>query len=180
MKTIKHSILTLLSLVLLGTQSLSAGNGGDGDSTLAPYPINSNGPFALGIRTIGTTGLTFKQYNGTKAFEGILGFGNNSFSITALAERYSNDMEVDNLSLYYGVGGHMVIRSDTNFGIDRNRFSDEDDSFGAGLDFILGMELAIPQTPIAVSLDVKPFFEVTTSGNAYVGLDPGFGVKLFF
>ena len=31
-----------------------------------------------------------------------------------------------------------------------------------------------------ISLDVKPFIEVATSGNAYFGMDPGLGVKLFF
>ena len=55
-----------------------------------------------------------------------------------------------------------------------------DDAFGLGVDFILGLELMIPQTPLALSLDIKPFFEVATTGNAYFGIDPGFGVKVFF
>lgn len=155
------------------------------DSTGVHDPLlqvaNNYGINALGIRAIGTTGITYKHFNGKgNAFEAILGFGYNSFSITGLAEKYASPFNSDYIDLYYGFGGHMVLQSDSNLGVDRNRFDNEDDAFGLGVDFILGIEMIIPQTPLALSLDIKPFFEVATTGNAYFGIDPGFGVKVFF
>ncbi|WP_422007996.1 hypothetical protein [Roseivirga pacifica] len=136
---------------------------------------------ALGLRAIGTTGLTYKHFNGRgNALEAILGFGHNSFSATLLTEKYSSPFDTDILNLYYGFGGHVIFQSDSNLGVDRERFDDVDDEFGVGADFILGLELYVPDTPLAISLDVKPFIEVATSGNAYFGMDPGLGVKLFF
>lgn len=184
MKTIKYFVIIISSMALLATSLTANTRNGDknpkqGDHVA--YPINGYSTFAVGVRAMGTTGITFKQFNrGGKAFEAILGLGHNSFSITALSERYSSDMEVDHLGFYYGMGGHLAFRSDTRFGVERNRFSDEDDSFGAGIDFILGLEFNIPKTPLAVSFDMKPFVEITSSGNAYAGLDPGLGIKLFF
>lgn len=155
------------------------------DSTGVHDPMlqvaNNYGINALGIRAVGTTGITYKHFSPKgNAFEAILGFGNNSFSITGLAEKYANPFDSDIIDLYYGFGGHAVFQSDSNLGVDRNRFDDADDAFGLGVDFILGLEMMIPETPLAISLDIKPFFEVATTGNAYFGIDPGFGVKVFF
>lgn len=147
------------------------------------YPMASYGQSrnALGIRGMGTTGLTYKHFNSrSRAIEIIMGFANNSFSLTGLYEKYANPFQSNYLDLYYGLGGHAVIRSNSRLGFERDRFEDADDQFGLGVDGILGLELIIPNTPLAMSLDVKPFVEVVTSGNVYFGFDPGFGIKIFF
>ena len=196
----KKSTITLLGvavmiLAMMSTVSqLEASTGNPiNDTTIVNDPMlkirmpekeqvaNNYGINALGIRAIGTTGLTYKHFNPRgNALEVILGFGYNSFSITGLAEKYTNPFDSDIVDLYYGFGGHVVFQSDSNLGVDRNRFDNVDDEFGIGVDFILGLEMLIPKTPLAISLDIKPFFEVATSGNAYFGIDPGFGVKVFF
>ncbi|GHE57564.1 MULTISPECIES: hypothetical protein [Roseivirga] len=188
----KKSTLTILGIAVMimalvsTTNKLNAATDPQPeDSVIYRDPMlqvaNNYGINALGIRAVGTTGLTYKHFNAKgNAFEAILGFGNNSFSITGLAEKYAAPFDSDYLELYYGFGGHAVFQSDSNLGVDRNRFDDADDAFGLGVDFILGLELMIPQTPLALSLDIKPFFEVATTGNAYFGIDPGFGVKVFF
>jgi hypothetical protein len=48
------------------------------------------------------------------------------------------------------------------------------------MDGIIGIEYKIAPIPLAVSLDMKPFFEMNTNGRAYLSLDPGIGVKVAF
>lgn len=186
----KKSTITILGIAIMifaamsSANKLHAGTGDNGDepvSKVNPMLRLDHSGHALGIRGIGTTGITYKHYgtNG-KAFEGIFGFGNNFFSITALGEKYSDPFDSDFVSLYYGFGGHATFQSNSNIGSERNRFNDADDAFGLGVDFIVGLEMVIPDTPIALSLDIKPFVEVATNGNAYVGIDPGLGVKILF
>lgn len=185
MRTIRNILLTLTVAAITTSASFAkTGNPKNNDPkvprTLA-VQYNGYARNAVGVRAIGTTGITFKHFNGQgSAFEGILGFGYNSFSITGLSEKYTSAFESDFVDLYYGFGGHAVFGSNSGFGTDRNRFDDADDDFGLGVDFIVGLEMLIPDTPIALSIDVKPFFEVATSGNAYIGLDPGFGIKVMF
>ena len=173
----------ILTLMHAESRSITASivDHNDTAKTFMPVPRQNNySVHAIGLRAIGTTGITYKHFNPRgSVFEGILGFGNNTFSITGLFEKYINPFSPDHLDLYYGIGGHIIFGSEADFGVDRNRFGNDDD-FGLGLDFILGIELLIPRTPLALSLDIKPFFEVTTKGNTYTGLDPGFGLKFFF
>ena len=51
---------------------------------------------------------------------------------------------------------------------------------GLGIDGVIGLEYKIPTIPIAISIDVKPFLEVNTSGGAWLSLDPGLGIKIAF
>lgn len=188
----KKSAITILGIFVMVVALMSTANklqASTGtpvnDTTGVHGPMlqvaNNYGINALGIRAIGTTGITYKHFNARgNAFEAILGFGYNSFSITGLSEKYASPFDTDIVDMYYGFGGHVVFQSDSNLGVDRNRFDNDDDEFGVGVDFILGLEMMIPDTPLALSLDIKPFFEVATTGNAYFGIDPGFGVKVFF
>lgn len=179
--TISGIIVTLLALVSCENK-LEAGTGHGPEPGVNPMlQVTYQPSHAIGIRTIGTTGLTYKHYNNRGgAFEAILGLGNNFVSLTALSEKYNHAFDSRYVRSYYGLGGHVAIQSGSGVSIERNRFESQDDEFGLGVDFILGLEAIIPGTPLAVSLDVKPFVEVTTSGNAYFGLDPGLGIKVIF
>ncbi|MEP5613862.1 MAG: hypothetical protein ABJP45_16545 [Cyclobacteriaceae bacterium] len=134
---------------------------------------------AVGVRGGGTSGLTVKHFtNSTRAIEGILGFYPNAFSATFLVEKYTQAFDAAGLNWYYGIGGHIATQSDVvkGDGLYRRETSD----FGLGIDGIFGIEYKIDGVPIAMSLDFKPFFEVATDGDAFIGLDPGLGIKVTF
>ncbi len=134
---------------------------------------------AVGIRGLGTTGITLKQFIAPqKAVEGIVGVYPNAFSITVLLEQTSPAFDTRGLNWYYGIGGHIADQSD--FLVRDGIYRREVDDFGVGVDGIFGIEYKIDQTPIAVSMDLKPFLEFTTRGNAFIALDPGLGIKVTF
>ena len=140
---------------------------------------------AIGVRGAGTSGFTVKHFTrNTRAIEGILGFYPNAFSATVLLEKYANAFDTPGLNWYYGAGGHIAA---TNNKYQRKYQRDEywgyrrdDGDIGLGVDGIVGIEYKINEIPIAISLDAKPFLEVTTSGNIFMALDPGLGIKVTF
>lgn len=134
---------------------------------------------AVGIRGVGTSGLTIKHFTKENtALEGIVGFYPNAFSATVLVEKYAPAFSEPGLNWYYGIGGHIATQSDVvrNEGIYRRESSE----IGFGIDGIFGIEYKIQEIPIAISLDFKPFFEVATDGDAFIALDPGLGIKATF
>lgn len=134
---------------------------------------------AIGVRGIGTSGLTIKHFTKeSTALEGIIGFYPNAFSVTVLLEQYAQAFDTKGLNWYYGIGGHIATQSDVSRNEGWNRR--ETSEFGVGVDGIFGLEYKINEVPIAISLDFKPFFEIATDGNALVALDPGLGIKVTF
>jgi hypothetical protein len=54
------------------------------------------------------------------------------------------------------------------------------DAVGFGINGIVGLEYRLPDNiPLAISLDLKPFLEIDTRGDAGVAIDPGLGIKFF-
>ena len=138
---------------------------------------------AIGIRGGVTSGLTIKHFtSNTAAVEGILGLWNNGLSATVTFQRYVPAFEVDGLSWYYGMGGHIAIETGTVITGSRGErvLGYERNALGLGVDGILGIEYKIPPIPFAVSIDMKPFAEVNTNGGIGVSLDPGLGIKFAF
>lgn len=138
---------------------------------------------AVGLRIGGTSGISGKiSLGGNHALEGIVGFWRRGFSVTALYEKYAGT-GVENLSWYYGGGVHVAFASSApyrDYWYDSPKFGNGSDQIGFGVDGIVGIEYKIPPIPVALSLDLKPFVEVTTASNFYFGLDPGLGVKFAF
>lgn len=134
---------------------------------------------AIGVRGVGTSGLTIKHFTkASTAIEGIIGFYPNAFSAAVLVERYQGAFDTPGLRWYYGVGGHLATQSDV---VNREGwYRRESTALGLGVDGIFGIEYKIQEIPIALSLDLKPFFEVATDGDAFIALDPGLGVKVTF
>lgn len=176
MMTLKKT-LTLLAFITLvfgafatdphQTSSLRAG--------ARPYST------ALGVRGLGTSGLTLKHFTTqTRALEGIVGLGPDAFSLTLLLEQHTSAFDEPGLNWYYGLGGHIATES--NYGYRRvyRGYERAPGDFGIGVDGIFGLEYKIREIPMAVSLDVKPFMEVTTNGHVYLAMDPGLGVKFTF
>lgn len=136
---------------------------------------------ALGIRLGGTTGLTIKHsYRPTMTFEGIVGGFPNGFSLTGLIEKNRLAFNERGLNWYYGGGAHVAVYNSRNY---YNRFGREFDystsnEVGIGINGIIGLEYRLPDNvPIAFSVDVKPFLEITTGGEAGLALDPSIGIK---
>ncbi|OFX20904.1 MAG: hypothetical protein A2041_05425 [Bacteroidetes bacterium GWA2_31_9b] len=143
--------------------------------------------YAIGLRTGGTSGLTFRMITSSGyELEGIAGFWNHGVSVTALYKKRNNAFDVNGLNWIYGGGAHI-----SHYGEKFNRnnepnwhttYPDYVDyyTFGIGIDGVIGMEYKIPKIPIAVSFDYKPFLEVVSNGGVWVSMDPGIGIKFIF
>ncbi|GAB4382636.1 MAG: hypothetical protein Kow0075_14530 [Salibacteraceae bacterium] len=133
---------------------------------------------AFGVRAGGTSGITVKYFtSSSSALEAIVGFGPNYFGITGLYEIYVPAFNVSGLNWYYGGGGHAVVFNSKKpwFELPGNYYTAN--AVGLGVDGIVGLEYKIPPIPIAVSIDLKPLINVTTTGNIGWSIDPGLGVK---
>jgi hypothetical protein len=56
----------------------------------------------------------------------------------------------------------------------------EASAVGFGVDGIFAMEYKAENTPIAISMDLKPILEIVSDGGSFIALDPGLGIKLTF
>lgn len=108
------------------------------------------------------------------ALEGVLGFRKNGIVFTGLYEQHMTAFNVTGLKFFYGGGAHFG-------GMD---IGNHDDRYYAtrtvkfGIDGLLGLEYKLPDTPVAISLDVDPRIEFVT-GSAF-DIAPGLGVKYTF
>jgi hypothetical protein len=99
--------------------------------------------------------------------------------ITGLYEIHQEAFGVKELKFYYGAGAHIgAIGS----GLYR-RFNGDDEYYNSshillGVDGVLGLEYVIPQSPIAVSLDLNPRAELAT--GPFFDIAPGLGIKYTF
>jgi hypothetical protein len=194
MKTVNIRItVCILALLLQGSMLVSQNNySGLFSSTSeisrlkfdeTPLNYKANYRNAIGIRAGGTSGLTFKHFiNSSDAIEGILGLWPNALGITGLYERHVST-KVDGLKFYYGGGAHFTAETDHYYyrrNDDGYVYRYGHDGIGIGIDGILGIEYKIPVIPFAISLDLKPFLEVSNYGHVYSGIDPSLGIKVAF
>lgn len=151
-----------------------------GFSTMAyNQSLDSDYRFALGLRAGETSGITFKFKTAeTTNVELIAGFWSDWFNLTALFEKNVPAFNVDGMNWYFGGGGHISFL--TNDRRDDGRFYNRGEDWALGVDGIVGLEYKIPPIPFAISIDLKPLIEFYRSGDVYVGLDPGIGIKFTF
>ncbi len=172
MKTLKSVVVLTLALT---SQTLFA-------QDLAVNSSSYN--TAVGLRAGETSGLTIKHFmGGQNALEGILGLWYHGFSATVLYERHSSAFNVSGLNWYYGLGGHGTFYSTRRYYYYRGRARDsyyENGSVGLGVDGVFGIEYKIPKAPLALSLDVKPYAEIISTGGIWTSFDPGMGIKVTF
>ncbi|NJK86244.1 MAG: hypothetical protein HC906_09990 [Bacteroidales bacterium] len=137
--------------------------------------------FAVGLRAGTTAGITLKKITAQEsAIEGILGFCGDCFSITGLYEKNPQILDIKGLNWYYGVGLHVTFYVDRDAEpFFRNKDYDNNE-LGLGIDGIVGLEYKIPDIPLAISIDLKPFIEITTQSDVFFWFDPGIGIKLAF
>lgn len=142
---------------------------------------------AIGLRAGMTQGLTYKNLNGSRGIEAIVGLWNYGWSATVLVEKYYPVSGANGLNVYLGAGGHIAAesRSYTYYRYYTNRRVEYyvvrgNGDWGIGIDGIAGLEYKVPGAPLAFSIDVKPFIEMSNAGYTWAALDPGIGIKVAF
>ncbi|MCR8561814.1 hypothetical protein KXD93_29430 [Mucilaginibacter sp. BJC16-A38] len=113
------------------------------------------------------------------SIEGLLGFRSHGVVITGLYEINQVAFGVKELKFYYGAGAHI---GSVGSGI-YHRFNGSDEYYTSshillGIDGVVGLEYVIPQSPIAVSLDLNPRVELAT--GPFFDIAPGLGIKYTF
>jgi hypothetical protein len=129
---------------------------------------------AVGIRLGGVTqGLTVKHFLSTNsALEGILSFGHHGFLITGLYELHDEISGAPGLYWLYGGGAHLGFYNGGDYfyykkhGV-RYYYEEGQSTAVFGVDLILGLEYKFPKAPVAVGLDLKPFFDFAEEFPGY-------------
>jgi hypothetical protein len=136
---------------------------------------------AVGLKFGGyENGFSGKYFtNKDVAIEGLLGFRSHGVVITGLYEIHQVAFGVRELKFYYGAGAHIGA---VGSGLYR-RFNGDDQLYNSshillGVDGVLGLEYIIPQSPVAVSLDLNPRAELAT--GPFFDIAPGLGLKYTF
>ena len=129
-----------------------------------------NTPHAVGGRFGSATGFSYRySLTPDRAIEGILSVQSNSksrrFRLVGLYQ-YHKPIAGD-FSWFYGFGGSIgsfrykdVVKTRTDE--HGNTYSERvhaNSELALSIDGIVGVEYAIPTTPLAVSVDVKPYFD---------------------
>ena len=125
-------------------------------------------------------GLSFKYFTDKDvALEGVLGFRQHGVVITGLYEIHLQAFDVTGLRFYYGAGAHIGSIGAGDY----KRFNGDNEVYTKsqillGADGVAGLEYLIPNSPIAVSLDLNPRVELAT--GPFFDIAPGLGVKYTF
>ncbi|SKB56112.1 hypothetical protein SAMN05660841_01243 [Sphingobacterium nematocida] len=139
---------------------------------------------ALGARFGSATGINYRYtLSEDRAVEGIMSIQSNSrsnrFRVVGLYEFHKPLSGA--FSWYYGFGGSIGSYTykgyrDLQTGIEYPK----DSEVALSIDGIIGVEYNIPTTPLAISLDVKPYFDFIQESSIRL-IDPfGFSIRYKF
>ncbi len=126
-----------------------------------PYPA------AFGLRLGFASGLSFKGFINQKgAIEAFATYQlmENGFGLTGLYEHHNYRVFKSNhFGVFYGGGMHIAYYLG---GLYKNRelIIYTENTFNAGLDFIIGLDYHEPGTPLNWSIDVKPMYDFYNAG----------------
>jgi len=136
---------------------------------------------AVGLKFGGyEDGVSVKYFNSSDvSYEGVLGFRDHGVVVTGLYELNQEAFNVPELKFYYGFGAHIGAEGRGVY----DRFDGSNEYYDSGhlllgLDGVIGLEYKIPQSPIAISLDLNPRIELAS--GPYFDLAPGLGLKYTF
>ena len=137
--------------------------------------------YAGGLKFSGyENGISGKYFlNENTALEGVLGFRKHGMVLTGLYEIHQTAFNVADLKFYYGFGAHLGSVGSGYY----QRYGSDDEYYNnssilLGADGVLGLEYVIPQSPIAISLDLNPRLELAR--GPFFDLAPGLGIKYTF
>jgi hypothetical protein len=138
-------------------------------------------PYAAGLKFGGyENGISGKYFlNQSAALEGVLGLRKHGLVLTGLYEIHQTAFNLPDLKFYYGGGAHIgAVGSGVyqRYGSDDEYYNNS--SILIGADGVLGLEYVIPESPIALSVDLNPRLEVAR--GPFFDLAPGLGIKYTF
>jgi len=170
MKKLVLSLAVLVSFLMITTRSQ------------AQNQDASNYTIAAGLKFGGyEDGISGKYFaTDNVSYEGILGFrSHHGVVITGLYEINQEAFNVPELKFYYGFGAHIGAVGKGDY----QRFNGDNEYYNSshillGADGVIGLEYVIPNSPIAVSLDLNPRIELAS--GPFFDIAPGLGVKYMF
>ncbi len=129
-------------------------------------------PIALGLKFSYEYGPSAKYFiTKDQALDAQLGLRSHGAVFSLLWEQHQAIFDVPKLKLYYGFGGHIG-------GVGDNTNPRYNNSVLIGADGVVGVEYIIPESPIGISVDLNPRFEL--GHGPYFDLSPGLGLKYAF
>jgi len=125
-------------------------------------------------------GISGKYFmNKDISLEGVIGFRQHGVVFSGLYEINQEAFNVPALKFYYGFGAHIGSIGQGSYRTFDGEYHYYDSAqVLLGVDGVVGLEYIIPQSPIAVSLDLNPRIELIS--GPFVDLAPGLGVKYIF
>jgi len=169
MKTVVLSVAVLFSFMLMANKSLAQNSQDSQDYKTA-----------VGLK-FGAyeDGISVKYFASPDiSYEGILGFRDHGVVVTGLYEINQEAFNVPALKFYYGFGAHIGAEGKGDYQRLGNDEYYNSSHILLGADGVLGLEYVIPQSPIAVSLDLNPRVELAT--GPFFDIAPGLGIKYVF
>lgn len=169
MKRTTYFFPILFALLFIGTASKA-------------QEYTPNYQFAAGLKFGGyENGISGKYFmDPTTSIEGEIGLRSpHGLVITGLYEINQKAFNIEGFKFYYGFGAHIGAVGAGYY----QRFNGDNEHFTSsqillGADGVIGLEYVIPQSPIAVSLDLDPRIELAT--GPFFDIAPGLGVKYCF
>ncbi|MEX8548497.1 MAG: hypothetical protein V5804_12920 [Mucilaginibacter sp.] len=135
---------------------------------------------AAGLRFSYESGVSIKYFTDpTTALEGVLGFRTKGVVFTGLIEKHQPAFNVAELKFYYGFGGHVGGVGSGGYRVYNGDYKVyNNSSLLLGADGVIGLEYVIPDSPIAVSVDLDPRIEIFR--GPIFNLTPSVGIKYAF
>lgn len=123
---------------------------------------------AIGLRLGIDPGLSIKTFIApTKALEGLVDLYTHGILLTGLYEIHKQAFNVERLSWFYGLGGHIgSFRGGYYTNWDNVYYADN--FITLGIDGILGLEYHMKEIPFTVGVDIKPFVDIVNPGIGYL------------
>lgn len=138
---------------------------------------------AVGGRFGSASGINYRYaLTNDRAIEGILSVQSNSvssrFRLVGLYEYFKP--LVGGFSWYYGVGGSVGSYKYKSFTDNSGNFHHSKAELSLSIDGIIGIDYAISNTPISLSLDLKPYFDFLQESSIRVFDPVGFSIRYRF
>lgn len=124
---------------------------------------------ALGFRTGPIAGIEYKKFiDDVNALQALISFKRDGVQLTMIRE-FHNPVFLeysDQVFIFFGLGAHAGYTrlSNETYSIDGSIYRKEKVAGMIGIDAIVGLEYHFIKYPIVITIDYKPFFEVSTPG----------------
>ena len=161
--TMRRALLLLTVITVLSIGKSSAQSMGSDYSTAVGVKF---WPGALSVKHF---------FSDNAAGEGLLNFWEHGFRLTGLYEIHGPINDVPGLKWYVGPGAHIGWYNDNYYRGDHYYGSG---ALSLGVDGVLGLDYKINGAPIAISLDVQPYFELLH--HPYIDVWGGLGIRYTF